>query len=62
MRLFEQCTRLAPTFDRPYLNMAVLYLASGNTSKAHDVLSEFLSREPDNSDVREALKEVDSKR
>jgi Flp pilus assembly protein TadD len=62
MRQFEQCARLAPSFDRAFLNMAVLYLSAGNISKAHDVLADFLRRQPDNDDVREALKEVDSRR
>jgi hypothetical protein len=42
--------------------MATLYLAAGQADKAHDVLAEFLKRDPQNKDIREALEEVDSRR
>jgi tetratricopeptide (TPR) repeat protein len=59
MERFMQCTRLAPDFDRAYLNMAALYLNEGDAKKARDVLIEFLATHPDNSDVRDELKEVE---
>jgi Flp pilus assembly protein TadD len=62
MQRFEMCRRLAPDYDRPYLNMAVLYVNAGHPEKAHDLLSEFLARQPDNAEIRQALQEVDSKR
>jgi Tfp pilus assembly protein PilF len=62
MESFEKCRSIAPDYDRPYLNMAVLYMNAGKVEKAHDLLSEFLTREPDNGDIRQALREVDSKR
>jgi Flp pilus assembly protein TadD/peroxiredoxin len=62
MESFENCRRLAPDYDRPYLNMAVLYLSAGKGDKAHDLLSEFLARQPDNEEIRQALREVDSKK
>jgi Flp pilus assembly protein TadD len=62
MEIFERCMRLAPTYDRPYLNMAVLYLAGERRDKAHDLLSDFLRRNPDNEEIRQALQEVDSRR
>ena len=62
MEHFERCLRLAPDFDRPYLNMTVLYLNAGQTQKAHDLLAGFLARQPNNPDIREALAEVDAKK
>ena len=62
MQRFEMCRRLAPDYDRPYLNMAVLYVNAGHPEKAHDLLSEFLARQPDNAEIRQALQEVDSKK
>ena len=62
MQRFEMCRRLAPDYDRAYLNMAVLYVNAGHPEKAHDLLSEFLARQPDNAEIRQALQEVDSKK
>ncbi len=62
MEYFKQCRQLAPDYDRPYLNMAVLYLNAGEPRKAHDLLSEFLAKQPDNQDIRQALQEVDGKK
>ena len=59
MLRFEQCRRLAPTYDRPYLNMAVLYMNAGQTQKARDILSAYLATQPDDQDVRDALKELE---
>ncbi len=61
MEYFQQCQRLAPDFDRPYLNMADLYLKAGKTKQAHDLLTEYLARQPEDSDVRHALEEIDAK-
>ncbi len=60
MQRFEQCRQLAPAYDRPYLNMAALYLNAGKPQKAHQILSEYLVKDPDNPDIRQALQEVDS--
>ena len=62
MQRFEMCRQLAPDYDRPYLNMAMLYVDAGHPEKAHDLLSEYLARQPDNAEIRQALQEVDSKR
>jgi Flp pilus assembly protein TadD len=62
MQIFEKCVRLAPSFGVAVINMATLYLAAGKADRAHDVLSEFLERYPENKEIREALKEVDSRR
>ena len=62
LQVFEKCLRLAPDLGLAAVNMATIYLAAGKVDKAHDLLSEFLKRNPDNKDVREALQEVDSRR
>ena len=62
MEFFQRCAQIAPDYDRPYLNIAVLYLASGNLAKAHDVLSDFLKRDPENKEIRQALEEVDNRK
>jgi len=62
MEAFDNCRLLAPDYDRPYLNMAVLYVNAGKADKAHDLLSEFLARQPDNEEIRQALREVDGKK
>jgi Flp pilus assembly protein TadD/peroxiredoxin len=62
MERFERCHQLAPSYDRPFLNMAVLYLSAGKPQKAHDILSEYLVKQPDDQDIRQALHEVDSRK
>jgi Flp pilus assembly protein TadD len=61
MERFEQCRRLAPSYDRPYLNMAVLYVNAGQPQKARELLSEYLAKQPDDPDIQQALQEVNSK-
>ena len=61
MQAFEKCRRLDPTYDRPYLNMAVLYLRAGQTDKARSLLSEYLQRDPNDQEIRQALQEVNSR-
>ncbi|MBB5327971.1 FG-GAP-like repeat-containing protein [Tunturiibacter gelidoferens] len=57
---FEECRRLAPDFDRPYINSALAYRASGQSTKANEVLQEFLIRHPDNTDVRNLLEKQEA--
>jgi tetratricopeptide (TPR) repeat protein len=52
---FEKCRRVAPDFDRPFINSAMIYNAGGQPAMARQVLQEFLARHPDNTDVRSAL-------
>lgn len=55
---FEECRRIAPDLDRACLNVALVYSNLGQTAKAREVLTEFLSRHPDNTDVRTALNQM----
>jgi Flp pilus assembly protein TadD len=52
---FEQCRRVAPDFDRPFINSAMIYNSSGQQAMGRQVLEEFLTRHPDNAEVRAAL-------
>ncbi len=62
MEYFRKCKEIAPDFDRPYLNMAALYLKADRIKEAHDLLSEYLAKVPDDPDVLQALQEVDARR
>ena len=62
MQIFETCLRLAPNYGLAVLNIATIYLAAGKLDAAHEVLSQFLEKNPENKEVRDALQEVDSRR
>jgi Flp pilus assembly protein TadD/peroxiredoxin len=55
---FEDGRRLAPDFDRPCINAALVYKGEGQPAKARQILEEFLARHPDNADVRSALEKM----
>jgi Tfp pilus assembly protein PilF len=55
---FDECRRLSPDFDRAVINSALLYNRAGQHNKARQILEEFLSRHPDNAEVREALRKM----
>jgi tetratricopeptide (TPR) repeat protein len=55
---FDECRRLSPDFDRAVINSALLYNRAGQHNKARQILEEFLSRYPENTAVREALKKM----
>jgi tetratricopeptide (TPR) repeat protein len=52
---FEKCRSVAPDFDRPFINSALIYNGLGQPEKGRQVLTDFLARHPDNADVRKAL-------
>jgi Flp pilus assembly protein TadD len=60
-RMFLACLQIAPDFDRPYLNLAALYMQQGQTTRARALLSGFLAKHPENTDVNNALHEVEAK-
>jgi Flp pilus assembly protein TadD/peroxiredoxin len=59
MKDFAQCNRLDPDFDRPYINMAAIFLKGGERQRAHDLLADYLQRHPDNQEVADVLKQID---
>jgi tetratricopeptide (TPR) repeat protein len=52
---FQECQRIAPDFDRPYVNAALIYQRAGQPSEAQQLLEAFLARHPDSEAVRGAL-------
>jgi tetratricopeptide (TPR) repeat protein len=59
---FKTCIRLAPGFDRSYLNLANLYAMRDNSSLARDVLEELLRVQPGNPAANQALQALQSPR
>ena len=55
---FERCTRIAPDYDRPYLNIALIYQQAGQNQKARAALQEFVTRHPDNAEIRKAMQDL----
>jgi tetratricopeptide (TPR) repeat protein len=58
---FEKCRRVSPDFDRPFINSALIYNSGGQTAAARQILEEFLSRHPDDQDVRSTLDKMGPK-
>lgn len=55
---FERCLRMAPDYDRPFLNVASIYQQQGQPQKAQEVLRDFVSRHPDNAELSQALQSL----
>ena len=52
---FQECQRIAPDFDRPYVNAALIYQRAGQPAEAQHLLEGFLARHPESAEVRGAL-------
>ena len=57
-KCFERCLRMAPDYDRPFLNIASIYQQQGQRQKAQEVLKDFVSRHPDNAELSQALQSL----
>ena len=55
---FENCIRIAPSFDQPYLNLAKLYVGLDDRNKAQEILQRLLRLQPDHALARQALEEL----
>ena len=55
---FDRCLRMAPDYDRPFLNIASIYQQRGQRQQAQDVLKSFLQRHPDNTELAQALQSL----
>ena len=55
---FERCIRMAPDYDRPFLNSAATYQGQGNLQRAREILKSFLARHPDNAELAKALESL----
>lgn len=58
LQKFERCRQLAPDFDRATINLANLYNRLGKTAEAREILEQFQSHHPENTDVRDALQKL----
>jgi Flp pilus assembly protein TadD len=52
---FEECMRVAPSFDQSYLNLANVYAIEGDAEKARAVLLELLKQHPGHAQAQKAL-------
>ena len=55
---FEQCIRVAPAFDQPYLNLARVYVVEGTPEKARRPLLDLLKQHPDNQQAQKMLEQI----
>jgi len=58
LQRFEECQKLAPDFNRPYINAALIYKNSGQPARAENLLQDFLTRHPDDAQVRAGLEKM----
>src|SRR5262249_61729383 len=52
---FEECIRVAPTFDQAYLNLARVYAIEDRPDEARAVLLELLKQHPDHAAAKNML-------
>jgi Flp pilus assembly protein TadD len=55
---FEQCIRVAPAFDQPYLNLARVYALEGTRDKARSLLLALLKQHPDHAQAEQMLEQL----
>ena len=55
---FEQCIRVAPTFDQAYLNLARVYAIEQKREKAREILGDLLKQQPENQSARQMLQQL----
>jgi Flp pilus assembly protein TadD len=56
---FEQCIRAAPAYDQAYLNLSRVYAIRGEREKAKAILQELLQRQPEHTQAKQALAELE---
>jgi Flp pilus assembly protein TadD len=55
---FEQCIRVAPTFDQSYLNLARVYAIEDAPEKARAVLIELLKQHPGHEQAQKMMEQL----
>jgi Flp pilus assembly protein TadD len=55
---FEECIRVSPGFDQPYLNLARVYALEDAPDKARGVLQKLLKQHPDHVQAKQMLEEL----
>ncbi len=58
MASFEQCIRVAPTFDQSYLNLARVYAIEDKPDKARAVLLELLKQHPGDEQAQQMMQQL----
>jgi Flp pilus assembly protein TadD len=58
VKSFEECIRVAPSFDQAYLNLARVYAIEGDKEKARAVLLELLKQHPGHAQAEQALDQL----
>jgi Flp pilus assembly protein TadD len=55
---FEECIRVAPSFDQSYLNLARVYSLEGEPRKARALLLELLRQHPGHPQAQKELDQL----
>jgi Flp pilus assembly protein TadD len=55
---FEECIRVAPTFDQAYVNLARVYAIEGSVEKARAVLLDLLKRHPGHEQAEQMMQQL----
>jgi Flp pilus assembly protein TadD/peroxiredoxin len=55
---FEDCIRVAPTFDQAYLNLARVYVIEGTKEKARVVLENLLKQRPGHAEAEKMIEQL----
>ena len=58
VQTFEQCIRVAPSFDQSYLNLARVYALQNDPAKARGVLLALLKQHPGDEQATALMKEL----
>jgi len=58
---FEECIRIAPSFDQSYLNLARVYALEQTPDKARSILDELLKQHPGLPQAMELLNQLGNK-
>jgi FimV-like protein len=56
---FQQCIRVAPSFDQAYLNLARVYVLRGERDKARELLTELLNEVPEHAQAKQMLRQLE---
>ena len=55
---FEECIRVAPTFDQAYLNLARVYVVEGAIDKAREALAGLLKQRPGHVEAERMMQQL----
>ena len=58
VKMFDECIRVAPSFDQSYLNLARVYALESAPDKARTVLLDLLKQHPDHVQASKMLEEL----